>query len=88
MLTNEIFTCFSLFMNVSKSRPNDAPVLIVYLVGGVSPSEVKLIKETVDSFKSSVQVCSIANFPNNKYFFFEYILCDKLSCDYEDVVIS
>ncbi|XP_014676542.1 PREDICTED: sec1 family domain-containing protein 2-like [Priapulus caudatus] len=51
-----IKTGFSLFMNVSKPRPTDAPLLIVFIVGGVAPCEVKLIKDIVDSCKSGIQV--------------------------------
>ncbi|XP_074654254.1 sec1 family domain-containing protein 2-like isoform X2 [Tubulanus polymorphus] len=49
-------TGFSLFMSVSKPRPNDNPLLIVFVLGGTTPAEVKLIKDTVSSYKTNTQV--------------------------------
>eukprot|EP00057_Strongylocentrotus_purpuratus_P015857 XP_011670331.1 PREDICTED: sec1 family domain-containing protein 2 [Strongylocentrotus purpuratus] len=49
-------TKFRLFMNVGKPRPSDHPLLIVFMVGGVTCSEVKHIKETVASLSPNTQV--------------------------------
>ncbi|XP_077986469.1 sec1 family domain-containing protein 2-like [Glandiceps talaboti] len=47
---------FGMFMKVSKPRPNDHPLLILFVVGGVTCSEVRLIREAVSSYKPSTQV--------------------------------
>ncbi|XP_013412242.1 sec1 family domain-containing protein 2 [Lingula anatina] len=47
---------FGLFMNVSKPRPSNSPLLILFIIGGVTASEVKLIKDTVTSYKTGTQV--------------------------------
>ena len=47
---------FRLFMNVSKPRPNDHPLLILFVVGGVTSSEVKLIKDTAAKYETKTQV--------------------------------
>ncbi|PIK38839.1 putative sec1 family domain-containing protein 2 [Apostichopus japonicus] len=49
-------TGFRLFMNVSKPRPSDNPLLILFVIGGVTLSEVKLIKEAVNAKSSKTQV--------------------------------
>ncbi|EDO38307.1 predicted protein [Nematostella vectensis] len=51
-----IKTGFSLFMNVSKPRPNDLPLLVFFIIGGVTCSEVKQIKEAVTSHHPNTQV--------------------------------
>ena len=43
-------------MNVSKPRPNDHPLVIIFVIGGVTPSEVRLVKETVTTKSSDTQV--------------------------------
>lgn len=47
---------FGLFRTVTKPRPSDHPLLILFVVGGVTSSEVKLIKETVNIYKPDTQV--------------------------------
>ena len=46
-------------MNVSKPRPSDHPLLIVFVIGGVTPTEVKQIKDAVAASKTSTQVSSL-----------------------------
>ncbi|RXM29002.1 Sec1 family domain-containing protein 2 [Acipenser ruthenus] len=55
-LTDLLKTGFSMFMKVSRPHPSDHPLLILFVVGGVTPSEVHLIKEVVSSHKSALQV--------------------------------
>ena len=75
---------FRLFMNVSKPRPNDHPLLILFVVGGVTSSEVKLIKDTVAQYDSKTQVvyvasdvsvCSVQNRVYDDYFKREVTFC-------------
>ncbi|XP_070581895.1 sec1 family domain-containing protein 2-like isoform X2 [Ptychodera flava] len=47
---------FGLFMTVSKPRPNDHPLLVLFIVGGVTCSEVRQIKEAVAAHKTNIQV--------------------------------
>ncbi|XP_050412270.1 sec1 family domain-containing protein 2 [Patella vulgata] len=47
---------FGLFMNVSKPRPSDHPLLLLYIVGGVTPTEVKHIQDIVHKSKTHIQV--------------------------------
>ena len=42
-------------MNVSKPRDSDHPILIIFVIGGVTASEVRQIKETVSAAKSHIQ---------------------------------
>lgn len=51
-----IKTGFSLFVNVSKPSPRDAPVMLVWVVGGVSPGEVKEVRRTVKALNSPCRV--------------------------------
>ncbi|GFQ75853.1 sec1 family domain-containing protein 2 [Trichonephila clavata] len=44
-LRDYIKTGFSLFMNVTKPQPRDNSVIFVIVLGGVTPSEIKLIQE-------------------------------------------
>ncbi|XP_012706925.3 sec1 family domain-containing protein 2 [Fundulus heteroclitus] len=55
-LTDLLKTGFSMFMKVSRPRPGDNPLLFFFLVGGVTPSELRLIKDTVTSLKPGTQV--------------------------------
>lgn len=41
---------------VSRPHPSDNPVLFLFLVGGVTPSELRLIKEIVTTHKPGTQV--------------------------------
>lgn len=45
-----------LFRTVSKPRPSDHPLLIVFVVGGITATEMKQIKDSVTSLKPSTQV--------------------------------
>lgn len=55
-LTDLLKTGFSMFMKVSRPHPSDNPLLFLYLVGGVTPSELRLIKEMVTTHKPGTQV--------------------------------
>lgn len=55
-LTDLLKTGFSMFMKVTRPHPSDHPLLFLFLVGGVTPSELRLIREVVSTYKSSPQV--------------------------------
>ncbi|XP_077462913.1 sec1 family domain-containing protein 2 isoform X1 [Stigmatopora argus] len=60
-LTDLLKTGFSMFMKVSRPHPVDNPLLILFLVGGVTPSELRLIKETAASLKPGSQVLVLSS---------------------------
>jgi len=47
---------FGLFMNVSKPRASDHPLLIVFVVGGITSTELRHIKESLAARKTDTQV--------------------------------
>ncbi|XP_017744825.1 PREDICTED: sec1 family domain-containing protein 2 isoform X2 [Rhinopithecus bieti] len=55
-LTDLLKTGFSMFMKVSRPHPSDYAVLILFVVGGVTVSEVKMVKDLVASLKPGTQV--------------------------------
>ncbi|KAL3047409.1 hypothetical protein OYC64_021595 [Pagothenia borchgrevinki] len=55
-LTDLLKTGFSMFMKVSRPHPGDNPLLFLFLVGGVTPAELRLIKESVSTHKPGAQV--------------------------------
>uniref|UniRef100_A0A7N8X9P0 Sec1 family domain containing 2 n=1 Tax=Mastacembelus armatus TaxID=205130 RepID=A0A7N8X9P0_9TELE len=55
-LTDLLKTGFSMFMKVSRPHPSDNPLLFLFLVGGVTPSELRLIKDVVAAHKPGTQV--------------------------------
>uniref|UniRef100_A0A8C2CTY7 Si:ch73-249k16.4 n=1 Tax=Cyprinus carpio TaxID=7962 RepID=A0A8C2CTY7_CYPCA len=55
-LTDLLKTGFSMFMKVTRPHPSDHPLLFLFLVGGVTPSELRLIREIVSTHKSGTQV--------------------------------
>ncbi|XP_003973979.2 sec1 family domain-containing protein 2 isoform X2 [Takifugu rubripes] len=55
-LTDLLKTGFSMFMKVTRPHPSDNPLLLVFLVGGVTASELRLIKEAVSTHKPGSQV--------------------------------
>uniref|UniRef100_A0A3Q1IQ15 Sec1 family domain containing 2 n=1 Tax=Anabas testudineus TaxID=64144 RepID=A0A3Q1IQ15_ANATE len=55
-LTDLLKTGFSMFMKVNRPHPSDNTLLFLFLVGGVTPSELRLIKETVATHKPGTQV--------------------------------
>ncbi|XP_037530316.1 sec1 family domain-containing protein 2 [Nematolebias whitei] len=55
-LTNLLKTGFSMFMKVSRPHPGNNPLVFLFLVGGVTPSEIRLIKDTVATYKPGTQV--------------------------------
>lgn len=55
-LTDLLKTGFSMFMKVSRPHPSDHPLLILFVVGGITVSEAKMIKDLVPSLKPGTQV--------------------------------
>ncbi|KAI1888709.1 hypothetical protein AGOR_G00171520 [Albula goreensis] len=55
-LTDLLKTGFSMFMKVSRPHPSDHAPLLLFLVGGVTPSELRLVRETVSAHKPGSQV--------------------------------
>ncbi|XP_019643683.1 PREDICTED: sec1 family domain-containing protein 2-like isoform X2 [Branchiostoma belcheri] len=55
-LTDLLKSGFRMFMSVSKPRPSDHPLLMVYVVGGVTCQEVRLIREAVAAAKTETEV--------------------------------
>ncbi|XP_068134658.1 sec1 family domain-containing protein 2 [Hyperolius riggenbachi] len=55
-LSDLLKTGFSMFMKVSRPHPADAPLLILFVIGGVTVSEVRMVKDLVASLKPGVQV--------------------------------
>uniref|UniRef100_A0A8D0HMA0 Sec1 family domain-containing protein 2 n=1 Tax=Sphenodon punctatus TaxID=8508 RepID=A0A8D0HMA0_SPHPU len=55
-LTDLLKTGFSMFMKVSRPHPSDHPLLILFMVGGVTAFEVKMVKDLIATQKPSVQV--------------------------------
>uniref|UniRef100_A0A3Q1HYH5 Sec1 family domain containing 2 n=1 Tax=Acanthochromis polyacanthus TaxID=80966 RepID=A0A3Q1HYH5_9TELE len=55
-LTDLLKTGFSMFMKVTRPHPSDNPLLFLFLVGGVTPSELRVIKEIVSTHKPGTQV--------------------------------
>ncbi|ELV12644.1 Sec1 family domain-containing protein 2 [Tupaia chinensis] len=55
-LTDLLKTGFSMFMKVSRPHPSDHPLLILFVVGGVTVSEAKMVKDLAASLKPGAQV--------------------------------
>ena len=55
-VTNLLKSSFSLFVGAAKPRPNQHPVLLLFVVGGVSCSEVRQVREAVAASKTDVHV--------------------------------
>lgn len=55
-LTDLLKTGFSMFMKVSRPHPGDNPLVLLFLVGGVTPSELRLIRDTASTHKPGTQV--------------------------------
>ncbi|GAB1598350.1 sec1 family domain-containing protein 2-like [Argonauta hians] len=49
-------TGFGLFMNISKPRPSDHPLLIIYVIGGITTTEVKQVKDMLSSLKTDTKI--------------------------------
>lgn len=43
--------CYSLFMNVTKPQPRDNKDLLLVVLGGLTPAEIKFIREKEAQFK-------------------------------------
>ncbi|NXK49080.1 SCFD2 protein, partial [Chauna torquata] len=54
-LTDLLKTGFSMFMKVNRPHPGDHPLLIIFMVGGVTASEVKMVKDLVATRKPGTQ---------------------------------
>lgn len=55
-LTDLLKTGFSMFMKVTRPHPSDNPLLFIFMLGGVTPSELRLIREVVASHRPGSQV--------------------------------
>lgn len=55
-LSDLLKTGFSMFMKVSRPHPSDHPLLILFVVGGVTVSEAKMVKDLVPVLKPGTQV--------------------------------
>ncbi|KAK3516203.1 hypothetical protein QTP70_005710 [Hemibagrus guttatus] len=54
-LTDLLKTGFSMFMKVNRPHPSDHPLLFLFMVGGVTASELRLIREVVSTHKTGTQ---------------------------------
>ncbi|NXY81624.1 SCFD2 protein, partial [Alcedo cyanopectus] len=54
-LTDLLKTGFSMFMKVNRPHPGDHPLLIIFMLGGVTVSEVKMVKDLVATRKPGTQ---------------------------------
>ena len=52
------FCCFdsSLFVSSTKPRPNQHPVLLLFVVGGLSCTEIRQIRDALNSTKTGIEV--------------------------------
>uniref|UniRef100_A0A8C4R6Y4 Sec1 family domain-containing protein 2 n=1 Tax=Eptatretus burgeri TaxID=7764 RepID=A0A8C4R6Y4_EPTBU len=55
-LTDLLKTGFGMFMKVTRPKPSDHPLIIIFVLGGVTPGEVKLVRDTLMTRKPSHQV--------------------------------
>ncbi|NWY94513.1 SCFD2 protein, partial [Loxia curvirostra] len=60
-LTDLLKTGFSMFMKMNRPHPGDHPLLIIFMVGGVAVSEVKMVKDLVASRKPGTQVIVLSS---------------------------
>ncbi|XP_062430506.1 sec1 family domain-containing protein 2 [Rhea pennata] len=60
-LTDLLKTGFSMFMKVNRPHPGDHPLLIIYMIGGVTVSEVKMVKDLVATRKPGTQVLVLSS---------------------------
>ncbi|XP_071599646.1 sec1 family domain-containing protein 2 isoform X2 [Heliangelus exortis] len=60
-LTDLLKTGFSMFMKVNRPHPGDHPLLIIFMVGGVTVSEVKMVKDLVATRKPGTQVMVLSS---------------------------
>jgi hypothetical protein len=47
---------FGLFRAVSKPRPSDHPLMVIFVIGGITAAEVRQVREAVTLSKSNVQI--------------------------------
>ncbi|KAE8629566.1 hypothetical protein XENTR_v10000528 [Xenopus tropicalis] len=55
-LTDLLKTGISMFMKVSRPHPGDSSLLILFVIGGITVSEVRMVKDLVATLKPGVQV--------------------------------
>ncbi|KAM6261661.1 sec1 family domain-containing protein 2 [Porphyrio hochstetteri] len=60
-LTDLLKTGFSMFMKVNRPHPGDHPLLIMFMVGGVTVSEVKMVKDLVATRRPGTQVIVLSS---------------------------
>ncbi|KAB5539696.1 hypothetical protein PHYPO_G00091980 [Pangasianodon hypophthalmus] len=59
-LTDLLKTGFSMFMKVNRPHPSDHSLLLLFMVGGVTASELRLIRDIVSTHKAGTQVLVIS----------------------------
>ncbi|TSN30189.1 Sec1 family domain-containing protein 2 [Bagarius yarrelli] len=59
-LTDLLKTGFSMFMKVNRPHPSDHPFVFLVMVGGVTASELRLIRDIVSTHKAGTQVLVIS----------------------------
>ncbi|XP_030228475.1 sec1 family domain-containing protein 2 [Gadus morhua] len=59
-LTDLLKTGFSMFMKVTRPHPSDHPLLLLFLVGGVTPSELRLVRDVAAAHKPGSQVLVVS----------------------------
>ncbi|XP_077158093.1 sec1 family domain-containing protein 2 [Paroedura picta] len=60
-LTDLLKTGFSMFMKVSRPHPSDHPLLILFMVGGVTVPEVKMVKDILSAHKPGAQIIVLSS---------------------------
>lgn len=55
-LRDKLKSGFGLFRGVTKPRPSDNPLVILFIVGGVTCTEVKQIHDLVNQYRSDIQL--------------------------------
>lgn len=50
---------YRLFRSVGKPRPSDHPLLILFVIGGITSTEVRQVRDVVSAAKGSLQVTII-----------------------------
>lgn len=53
----------SFILQVNRPHPGDHPLLIIFMVGGVTVSEVKMVKDLVATCKTGTQVKTALKIP-------------------------
>ncbi|KAK1796629.1 hypothetical protein P4O66_008931 [Electrophorus voltai] len=79
-LTDLLKTGISMFMKVSRPHPSDHPLLFLFLVGGVTPSELRLIREVVSAHKAGTQSYTARHVPKVQFHKLQGIMAAQVAC--------